>query len=111
MGNEPAQAQHSFFQDLGGEAEPPKRGIHSQTLLRRDAVELVMFAMAAGEQLSEHTAARPAVVHVLSGDGELTVAGETHELRPGAWLFMEPRTPHAIAATTPLTFALYLFPQ
>ena len=105
-----AVAPYAFFPDLVAEAEAPKRGIHSQTLAKHDAFELVLFAMAAGERLSEHTAARPAVVHVLAGEGELVVAGDPHALAPGAWLFMEPRTAHAIVAETPLTFALYLFP-
>ena len=99
---------YTFLPDLLAEAEVPRRGIHSQTVSKEDGLELVLFAMAAGERLSEHTAARPAIVHVLDGEGELTVAGDTHELAPGAWLRMAPRTAHAIVARTPLVFALYL---
>jgi quercetin dioxygenase-like cupin family protein len=102
---------YTFFRDLASEAESPRRGIHSQTLVRNERFELVLFAMAAGEQLSEHTAARPAIVHVLNGKGELVVAGDTFDLDEDAWLFMPPRTAHAITATTPLAFALYLLPQ
>ena len=105
-----AARPYTFYPDLLGEATLPRRGIHSQTLSETDGVELVLFAMAAGERLSEHTSARPAIVHVLGGDGELTVAGDTHPLAPGAWLRMAIRTPHAIVATTPLVFALYLLP-
>jgi quercetin dioxygenase-like cupin family protein len=101
---------YTFLADLMAEAEVPKRGIHSQTLSKTDGVELVLFAMAAGERLSEHTAARPAIVHVLDGEGGLTVAGDAYELGPGAWLRMAPRTAHAITARTPLVFALYLLP-
>lgn len=97
-----------FVPDLGAEATIPKRGIHSQTLSDAAGVELVLFAMAGGEQLSEHTSARSAIVHVLSGEGELTVAGDRHQLAPGAWLRMGARTPHAIRATSGLVFALYL---
>ena len=100
----------TFYADLAAEAVPPTRGIHSQTLSDADGVELVLFAMAAGERLSEHTSARPAIIHVLSGTGDLAVAGETHEARPGAWLRMAARTPHALNAATPLVFALYLLP-
>lgn len=101
---------YAFITDLAAEAAIPERGIHSQTLANADGVELVLFALANGEQLSEHTAARPAIVHVLSGEGHLTVAGEGHDLRPGSWLRMAARTPHAILATTSLVFALYLLP-
>lgn len=105
--NEPS---YTFFADLGAEAMVPRRGIHSQTLLEADGVELVMFALAAGERLSEHTAARPAIVHVISGEGSLTVAGDDHALLPGSWLHMAARTPHALVAGTDLVFALYLLP-
>ena len=99
-----------FFTDLLAEAEIPTRGIHSQTLSDEAGVELVLFAMAAGERLSEHTSARPAIVHVLKGEGDLTVATDSYPLVPGSWLRMAVRTPHAIVARTPLVFALYLLP-
>ena len=104
-------ARYAFLSDLTSEAVVPPRGIHSQTLSEGGGTELVLFAMAAGERLSEHTAARPAIVHVLSGTGELTVAGEDHALQPGAWLRMAAGTAHALTATTALVFALYLLPK
>lgn len=103
-----SDAAYMFFPDLAAQAEIPKRGIHSQTLSKSDGVELVLFAMAAGERLSEHTSARPAIVHVLQGEGELTVSSDEYPLAAGAWLRMDPRTPHAIVAKTTLVFALYL---
>ena len=99
---------YAFYPNLAAEAAIPARGIHSQTLSSEGGVDLVLFALAAGEQLSEHTAARAAIVHVLSGEGGLTVAGDTHEIGPGAWLRMDPRTPHSIEASTAMVFALYL---
>ena len=101
---------YTFVPDLAAEATIPARGIHSQTLSDADGVELVLFALAAGERLSEHTAARPAIVHVLSGEGELTVAEDRHDLAPGSWLRMAARTPHSLVARTGLVFALYLLP-
>ncbi len=101
---------HTFLADLAAEAELPRRGIHSHTVSDVDGVELVLFGLAGGERLSEHTAARPAIIHVLSGEGELTVGGETHAVGPGSWLRMAARTPHALTATSPLVFALYLLP-
>ena len=105
-----SDSTYSFYPDLAAEASVPKRGIHSQTLSDVDGVELVLFALAAGERLSEHTAARPAIVHVLSGEGDLTVAGDDHPITAGSWLRMATRTPHALVARTDLVFALYLLP-
>lgn len=105
-----SEPTYSFYPNLTAEASVPKRGIHSQTLSEADGVELVLFALAAGERLSEHTAAKPAIVHVLMGEGELTVAGDQHPLAAGSWLRMASRTPHALVARTDLVFALYLLP-
>jgi quercetin dioxygenase-like cupin family protein len=102
---------YTFYSDLAAEAAEVKRGIHSQTLSKEAGVEVVLFTLATGEELSEHTSARPAIVHVLRGTGELTVAGDTHALAPGAWLRMGAGTRHAIVAASELVFALYLLPR
>ena len=102
--------QYTFYPDLAAEASAVRRGIHSQTISRGDGVEVVLFTMAPGEELSQHTSARPAIVHGLHGSGQLTVAGDPHPLTPGAWLRMPAGTKHAIVADSELTFALYLLP-
>jgi quercetin dioxygenase-like cupin family protein len=99
-----------FFADLAAEAPPVEGGIHSQTLYDGPDLRLVLFAFAPGEELSEHTAARPAVVHVLDGEGEAAVGGDTHALGPGTWFRMPARMTHSITARTPLRMALYLLP-
>jgi quercetin dioxygenase-like cupin family protein len=98
----------TFVPDLASETSVPARGILSQTVADRDGVQTILFAMAATEQLSEHTAARPAIIHVLQGSGSLEVDGIVREVGPGAWLAMAPRTPHAVTAASPMVFALYL---
>jgi quercetin dioxygenase-like cupin family protein len=99
-----------FFADLAAEAPSVARGIHSQTLYDGPDVRLVLFSFAPGEELSEHTAARPAIVHVLDGEGDAVVGGEERALGPGAWFRMPARMPHSIVARTPLRLALYLLP-
>jgi quercetin dioxygenase-like cupin family protein len=99
---------HTFFPNLTAEAPVPARGIHSQTLSDEAGVELVLFAFAAGEQLSEHTSARPAIIHILSGEGDLSVGGDTYAASPGTWLRMSADTRHSVLARTPLVMALYL---
>ncbi|HEX7544619.1 MAG TPA: cupin domain-containing protein, partial [Candidatus Limnocylindrales bacterium] len=59
---------------------------------------------------SEHTSARPAIIHILAGEGELTVGGDAHPARPGTWLRMAPEVKHSLMARTPMQMALYLLP-
>jgi quercetin dioxygenase-like cupin family protein len=99
-----------FFADLAAEAPPVPRGIHSQTLYDGPDLRLVLFAFAAGEELSEHTAGRPAVIHVLEGEGDAMIGGEPHALGRGTWFRMPAGMAHSIRARTPVRMALYLLP-
>lgn len=103
--------QPTFYADLLAETTLPARGILSQTLSKADGVELVLFAFAAGEALGEHTSARPTIIHVLSGEGDLAVAGELHAARPGTWVRMPRDCRHGVTARTPLVMVLYLLPS
>lgn len=99
------------IRDLLAEAPVPARGILSQTLSSEDEVELVLFAFAPGEQLSEHTSARPAILHFLSGEADVTVGSDTHHAIPGTWVRMPAATRHSVVARTALVMALYLLPR
>lgn len=100
----------TFYADLGKEVALPERGIHSQTLSKEDGVELVLFGFAGGESLSEHTSARPAIIHILAGEADLTAGTDAHHATAGTWLRMAAGTPHSVQARTPLVMALYLLP-
>ena len=100
----------TVFRDLLAEAPVPARGILSQTLSNENGVELVLFAFAPGEQLSEHTSARPAVIHILSGVADVTVGADAHDAVPGTWVRMPANTKHSVVARTALVMALYLLP-
>jgi len=101
----------TVFRDLAAEASIPARGIHSQTVSNENGVELVLFAFAPGEQLSEHTSARPAIIHILSGEADLTTGDDAHRAGPGTWIRMPAGTRHSVVATTGLVMALYLLPR
>lgn len=100
----------TVYEDLLVEAPLPARGILSQTLSDEGGVELVLFAFAAGERLSEHTSARPTIVHVLDGEADVTVGDRAVDARAGTWIRMPARLAHSIVARTPLRMALYLLP-
>ena len=99
-----------FLDDLAVAAPHVPQGIHSQTLYDGPDLRLVLFAFAPGEELSEHTAARPAVVHVLHGEGDAVVGDSPHAIAAGTWFRMPAGMPHSIRARTPLRVALYLLP-
>jgi quercetin dioxygenase-like cupin family protein len=99
---------YTYFADLAAEAPIPQRGILSQTVSDADGVELVLFSFAAGEQLSEHTSGRPAIIQIVAGEADLTAGDEAFDGRPGSWLRMSAGVRHSVVARTPVVMALYL---
>ncbi len=94
--------------DPAGLVEVPAAGTLSRTLHQDDDVKVVVFGFAAGEELSEHTSSRPAVIQVLSGELELTLDGETVPAGAGAWIHMSAGLRHAVRALTPAVMLLTL---
>lgn len=88
--------------------DAPEDSIISRSLFRGKGVTATVFSFAPGQELTEHTAAFPAVLHILRGEGTLTLAGETMAVRPGAWVYMPANLAHSIVAETPLQMLLLL---
>lgn len=93
---------------LDRQVSPPDAGILSRTVHDADGLRLVLFGIAPGEELSEHTSARGALVQVLSGHLTLTLEGVAHEVGPGDWVRMAPGLRHAVRADEPAVMLLTL---
>lgn len=89
-------------------AAVPADSILSRTIYDGDDCKAVLFTFAPGQELSEHTAARPAVLHFLSGEAELTLGDDALEARAGAWIHMPPALVHSVRATTQVVMLLLL---
>ena len=101
-------ATYTHVSDLAREVQPPDKGILSRTLYNDDRLKAVLFAFAQGEELSEHTASMPAVLHFLQGEANLTLGDDTLEARPGTWVHMPKGLRHSIQAKTPVVMLLLL---
>lgn len=86
----------------------PPDGTLSRAVYKDDAVKVVLFGFAAGQELSEHTAAVPAIMHILEGEASVTIAGEPYEAKSGAWFYLAAHTPHTVVAKTPVKMLLTL---
>ena len=87
---------------------PPEDGIISRTVYQDERLKAVLFGFGAGQELSEHTASKPAVMHFLSGEAAVTLGGEPLAARPGTWVHMAAGLSHSIAAQTPTVMLLLL---
>ena len=99
-------ANYVVVQNLLQEVEIPQDGTLSRTLHRDDRVKIVLFGFAGGQELSQHTAAVPAILQIVNGDARVTLDGEEKELSAGSWVFMEANLPHAIYARTDVIMLL-----
>jgi quercetin dioxygenase-like cupin family protein len=90
------------------DARLPEKGILSRTLFNDDRLKAVAFGFAEGEELSEHTASVPAVLHFLHGEAKLTLGDDAVEARPGTWVHMPKGQRHSIQAQTPVVMLLLL---
>ena len=102
---------YSHFSDLAKEVRPPDKGILSHTLFSDDRLKAVLFGFAQGEELSEHTASMPAVLHFLQGEAKLTLGDDTVEATPGTWVHMPTGLRHSIQAKTPVVMLLLLLKE
>jgi quercetin dioxygenase-like cupin family protein len=99
---------YTHFCDLAKEVQPPDKGILSRTLHNDDRLKVVLFGFAQNEELSEHTASMPAVLHFLQGEAELTLGDDRHEAVAGTWVHMPAGLRHSIRARTPVVMLLLL---
>ena len=93
---------------LAGETKFAPNGIVSRTLLRTANSRVVLFGFAEGQELTEHTSTQHALVQILSGECEFSLAGQPHSLKAGDLLYMPPNLPHAARAMTKFSMLLTL---
>lgn len=72
--------------------------IVSRTLIKKNIGTVTLFAFAAGQELSEHTAPFDALVYVLDGETEISISGKPTRLIAGQMVIMPAGKPHAVKA-------------
>ena len=91
----------TYLHDLGQLLdEIPPDSILSRTVYQDDDLKTILFVFQPGQELSEHTAAVPAVLHFLEGEAELMLGDESKAATGGTWVHMQPDLPHSILAKT-----------
>ena len=93
---------------LFAETQFAPNGIVSRTLLRTGNSRIVLFGFAEGQELTEHTSTQNAVIQILSGECDFSLAGKPHALKAGDLLFMPAHLPHAVRATKQFSMLLTL---
>ncbi len=102
-------SDYTFIPNLDEMLPPsPPQSILSRTFYQDDQVRVILFTFAPGQELSEHTSSKPAMMHFLHGEARLWLGGEELHASPGAWVHMPAQLPHRILAESEVTMLLYL---
>lgn len=96
------------YADLAAEIDIQKDGTISKTLYQDDSLKVVLFGFDAGQELSEHTAAVPAMLQFLDGDATVTLGDKTIDAAANTFVHMAAKLPHSISANEPTRMLLLL---
>jgi len=84
--------------NLAGLVEYQAGSVVSREVLTKPTGTVTVFAFDAGQGLSEHTAPFDALVYLLDGEAEITIAGKAIGARQGDMVIMPANRPHALMA-------------
>jgi quercetin dioxygenase-like cupin family protein len=100
---------YTFIADLIAQIQTiPPDSIVSRTFYSDEHMKAILFGFAAGQELSEHTAAQPAILHFIQGEADLTLGGDKQLAQAGTWVHLTPHLPHSVVAKTPVWMLLLL---
>lgn len=72
----------------------------SKTIIKKPTGTVTLFAFDKGQGLSEHTAPFEAIVYLVDGEAEITVAGKVHVVKKGEMIILPANIPHALSAVS-----------
>jgi len=84
--------------DLPSFIDYQEGSVVSRTLVQQPTGTVTLFAFAKDQGLSEHSAPFNAMVVVLEGKAEITIAGKPNIVNMGQMIIMPANQPHAVSA-------------
>jgi quercetin dioxygenase-like cupin family protein len=83
----------------------------SRTLIDKSVGTVTVFAFDSGQGLSEHTAPFDALVQIIDGTADITIAGSVHTVREGEMIIMPANKPHSLKANPQFKMLLIMIRQ
>lgn len=99
---------YTTIEDIVAQVVIQPGAVVSKVIHNDGRMNVTVFGFDAGQELTEHRAARAAVVQVISGRLQFTVDGQELDAGPDFWLHMAAETPHSLVATEPTIMLLTL---
>ncbi|HSB66533.1 MAG TPA: cupin domain-containing protein [Anaerolineales bacterium] len=89
-------------------SESQPESIISRTFYTDEQLKVILFSFAPGQELSEHTASVPAIIHIIEGEAQLTLGKDAFDAQSGTWAHMPANLPHSLFAKTPTKMLLIM---
>lgn len=84
--------------ELVGLVDYQEGSVVSRTIVTKETGTVTLFAFDKGQGLSEHTTPYDALIHVLDGEVEVTISGNSSRVKTGEIIIMPANEPHALKA-------------
>jgi len=88
--------------------EYPREGILSKSVINREKMDVTLFCMAKGAEMSEHTSTKQGLVYVIEGKGVFNLEGEEIAMEPGTLIQMDQNAVHSLKTDENTAFLLTL---
>jgi quercetin dioxygenase-like cupin family protein len=95
-------SNYTHFLDLAKEAEPPA-DILSRTINQNERINTVIFGFGQGQELSEHSASKPAMLFFLKGEASVGLWDDVQDAQVGTWVQMPAGLKRSIKAKMPVS--------
>ena len=86
-----------------------REGIVSKVPFETKNMQVSVFSVAAGQEISEHTSPKAVVVTLISGALNFTVGNAVHHMVAGDFVYLAPNEPHALTACEDSRVQLVMF--
>ncbi len=80
----------------------------SREIIRKSTGTVTIFAFDKGQGLSEHTAPLDALITILDGEAEVTIAGQPYHLEQGQMVILPANKTHALKALSEFKMLLVM---
>jgi quercetin dioxygenase-like cupin family protein len=85
-----------------------KGAVVSRTIIQKPVGTVTIFSFDKGQGLSEHTAPFDAMVEVLDGEAEISIARKPVKVKAGEFIIMPANVPHSLHAAKKFKMALIM---
>lgn len=83
-------------------------GILSKVIEKNEKMDITLFCLAKGTEISEHTSTKPGFVYVIEGNGIFNLDGKAITMSPGILIYMGENAVHSLRANENTSFLLVL---